>query len=260
MGRSPEGLLSGAIQTAKRLQHELAAAHRVIPGVVLSAPHSSIAGTYARKFLSAQTGDYLSGLGQGWAGPAERRWIRESLTGLGSVLAPLLRSIPSQVVIYGDLKPEHVLLEPTGWQIWIDPGLQPADLAAELAKLVSRTALLLVTAVPSCAQITAIINALDHLVTEHLAHHELAEPSRLRRLMALWLADWANYLATGLSLAPNVGLPLPLTLLAAAAQARPLLALATDIAAHLVTDPAHAWAVALHGCGQLAYAANGEIR
>jgi hypothetical protein len=46
---------------------------------------------------------------------------------------------------------------------------------------------------------------------------------------------------------------------AAAAQARPLLALATDIAAHLVTDPAHAWAVALHGCGQLARAANGAI-
>ncbi len=98
-------------------------------------------------------------------------------------------------------------------------------------------------------------NALDQMVTEHLTHHG---PAALQRLMSLWLADWANYLATGLSLAPNAGLPLPLTLLAAAAQARPLLALATNIAAHLITDPAHAWDAALQGCSQLACAANGE--
>lgn len=163
-------------------------------------------------------------------------------------------------MIYDDLKPEHALLDPAGWQIWIDPGLQRADLAAELAKLVSRTALLLVTAAPSCARIAAITNALDQLVTEHLAHHGRAEPPALQRLVSLWLAGWASYLATGLSLAPSVGLPLPPTMLAAAAQARPLLALATDVAAHLVADPAHAWGVALRGCGQLARAGNGDVR
>ncbi|MDQ4010075.1 MAG: hypothetical protein M3228_05110 [Actinomycetota bacterium] len=177
-------------------------------------PHSSIAGTFVRKFLSAQARDYLGVLGQGWAGPAERCWIQESLNGLGSVLAPLLRSAPSRVVIYGDLKPEHVLLDPAGWQIWIDPGLQRADPVDELAELVSRTALLLVTAAPSCARITAIINALDQLVIEHVAHHEPTEPPALQRLVSLWLADWANCLATGLSLAPSIGLPLPPTVLA----------------------------------------------
>lgn len=94
--RRPEELLSGVIQRARCLQRELTAAHHAIPAAVLGMPHSSIAGTFVRKFLSAQAGDYLSAVGQGWAGPAERRWIQESLTGLGNMLAPLLRSVPSQ--------------------------------------------------------------------------------------------------------------------------------------------------------------------
>jgi hypothetical protein len=47
-------------------------------------------------------------------------------------------------------------------------------------------------------------------------------------------------------------LPLPPTLLAAAARARALLLVATDVAAHLVTNPDHAWYLALQGCHQLA--------
>jgi hypothetical protein len=167
---------------------------------------------------------------------------------LRSVLSPLLRPIAPPVVIYGDLKPDHVLLQPAGSQTWIDPGLQRADPAAELAKLVSRTVLLLVTTPPARDRTSAILDALDQLLTEFLRHHAPAETHTLRRLLALWLADWSNYLATGLSLPPGVLLPL----LAAAARARALLLVATDVAAHLVTNPDHAWYLALQGCHQLA--------
>ncbi|MGH3812532.1 MAG: hypothetical protein ACRDUV_08755 [Pseudonocardiaceae bacterium] len=51
-------------------------------------------------------------------------------------------------------------------------------------------------------------------------------------------------------------LPLPPSRLAATTQARVLLRLATAVAAHLVTNPAHAWCVALHGCHQLARGMN----
>ncbi|MPZ65237.1 MAG: hypothetical protein GEU83_06855 [Pseudonocardiaceae bacterium] len=74
----------------------------------------------------------------------------------------------------------------------------------------------------------------------------------LRRLIALWLADWANYLASGLSLPPESGLPLPPTLLGAAAHAGPLRALAAETAAGLRTDPGRAWDAGLRGIRPLA--------
>ncbi|MGH3902478.1 MAG: phosphotransferase, partial [Pseudonocardiaceae bacterium] len=249
----PGKLLTQVADTARRLQCACDAGNPALGAVMLSRSHSSIAGTYARKFLSPRRAqDYLTALGDGWAGPTERREIQDSLTGLRSVLSSLLRPTAPLVVIYGDLKPEHVLLEPAGWQTWVDPGLQRADPAAELAKLVSRTALLLVAAQPPADRISAILDALDQLVTDFLSRDARGDMHMLRRLLALWLADWSNYLATGLSLPPQVPLPLLPMLQAATAQSRALLLLATDIAAHLVTNPAHAWHVALHGCHQLA--------
>ncbi|MGH3897743.1 MAG: phosphotransferase, partial [Pseudonocardiaceae bacterium] len=108
----PGKLLTQVADTARRLQCACDA-DPALGAVMLSRPHSSIAGTYARKFLSPRRAqDYLTGLGDGWAGPTERREIQDSLTGLRSVLSSLLRPTAAPVVIYGDLKPEHVLLEP----------------------------------------------------------------------------------------------------------------------------------------------------
>ncbi|MGH3872808.1 MAG: phosphotransferase [Pseudonocardiaceae bacterium] len=249
----PGRLLTHVADTARRLQCAFNAGNPALGAVMSSNPHSSIAGTYVRKFLSPRrTHDYLAALGDGWAGPAERREIQNSLNELRSVPSSLLCPTAAPVVIYGDLKPEHVLLETAGWQTWVDPGLQRADPAAELAKLVSRTALLLVTTQPPADRTSTILDALDQRVTEFLSRESRGNMHMLRRLLALWLADWSNYLATGLSLPPQVPLPLPPMLLAATTQSRALLLLATDIAAQLVTNPAHAWCVALHGCHQLA--------
>jgi hypothetical protein len=252
-GQQPGELLSRVADTARHLQRAFGTERPPLRATLISSPHSSIAGTYARKFLSPRHArDYLTALGRGWVGPTDRREIQESLTKLRSVLSPLLRPTASPVVIYGDLKPEHVLLEPAGSQIWIDPGLQRADPAAELAKLVSRTALLLVITQPPGDRISAILDALDQLLSEFLRCHTRAETHTMRRVLALWLADWSNYLATGLSLPPQVPLPLPPMLRAAADRARALLLVATDVATHLIINPAQAWRVALYGCHQLA--------
>ncbi|MDQ2880639.1 MAG: hypothetical protein M3Y48_05095 [Actinomycetota bacterium] len=217
----PGKLLTHVAGTARRLQCALDVVNPAPGAVIVSRPHSSIAGTYARKFLSPRRDqDCFSSLGEGWAGATERRETQDSLTGLRSVLSSLLRPTAAPVVIYGDLKSEHVFLEPAGWQTWVDPGLQRADPAAELAKLVSRTALLLVTAQPPADRTSAILVAVDQLVTEFLSRDTQIDIHMLRRLLALWLADWSNYLATGLSLPPQVPLPLPTMLLAAAAQSR----------------------------------------
>ncbi|MGH4018672.1 MAG: hypothetical protein ACRDT0_05400 [Pseudonocardiaceae bacterium] len=164
------------------------------------------------------------------------------------ILHPLLRRLPAPVVIYGDLKPKHVLLDACGRQTWIDPGLQRGDPAAELAKLLSRIALLLITTPPSGGRVDAIGVAMDLLVTSFVARHPRPDGiTALRRLVVLWLADWANYLASGLSVPPDVALPLPPMLLDATGQAQPLLRLACEVAASVTVDPARAWGTALAG-------------
>ncbi|MGH3854466.1 MAG: hypothetical protein ACRDR6_13425, partial [Pseudonocardiaceae bacterium] len=108
----PGKLLTQVADTARRLQCAFDTGNPALGTVMLSSPHSSIAGTYARKFLSPRRAhDYLTALGDGWAGPAERREIQNSLNGLRGVLSVLLGPTASPMVIYGDLKPEHILLE-----------------------------------------------------------------------------------------------------------------------------------------------------
>lgn len=242
--RGTDELLAGVAAAADRLHHDRALADAVSPAM-LAHPHTSTAATYTRKFLSPTGARYVAALGAGWADPPAQRRIQHALAALRPTLAPLLHRAPSSTVIYGDLKPEHVLLSADGSrQTWIDPGLQWADPTAELAKLISRVALALIIAQPSPARVTAVTDALYALVTEHV----VARPRpTLRRLLALWLADWSSYLASGLSLPPESGLPLPPALLGAAAHAGPLLALADETATVLRADPGRAWDAGLRG-------------
>lgn len=91
------------------------------------------------------------------------------------------------------------------------------------------------------------------LVTSFVAGHPRPDGiTALRRLLVLFLADWANYLASGLSVPPDVVLPLPPMLLAATGQAQSLLGLACEAAASLTIDPARAWGTVLAGTLDLA--------
>lgn len=248
-----DDLLNSVVQTARWLHRDPILADSY-PAVASDRPHASIRGTFARKFLGPGGESYRAGLGEGWVEPGVRIGITATFTAVCETLAPLLIQHPDRAVIYGDLKPEHILLGDAGQQIWLDPGLQHCDPCADVAKLTSRTALLLITARPSSDRVAAVTEAMDALVTGLMAHHQSKTGSEdaLRRLLTLWVADWVNYLATGLSLPPDLGLPLPPTLLDTAARAEPLLQVARATATAVVGNPSLAWEIMLNGINQLA--------
>jgi len=250
---APDRLLTDVIAIATALHRDQFLARELSGSPALATPHTSITATFARKFTGVEASCYLDSLGAGWLGGSARTQLATSFRVLREILHPLLRRLPAPVVIYGDLKPEHVLLDTCGRQTWIDPGLQRGDPAAELAKLLSRVALLLITSRPSLARMDAVGAAMDLLVTSFVARHPRPDGiTALRRLLVLLLADWANYLASGLSVPPDVTLPLPPMLLEATGQAQSLLRLAGEAAASLTIDPARAWGTVLAGTLDLA--------
>jgi hypothetical protein len=244
-------LLTGVVHAAQGLHRD-----PILAGLLLAAepdhprPHTSITGTFFRKFLGPGGRAYRDRLGEGWTEPPTQ--IAAALTTVGETLVPLLRKPPYRTVIYGDLKPEHILLGHTGKQTWLDPGLQHCDPCADIAKLISRTALMIITTRPSRARVTELTDALDALVTMQMSGHSRTDSEgMMRRLLALWVADWMNYLTTGLSVPPDSGLPLPSILLDATAQAEPLLQVTRAAATAMVHDPAQAWEIMLNGIHQL---------
>ena len=250
---APARLLTDVTAIATALHRDRFLTGELSDSYALAMPHTSIVATFTRKFTGAEASCYLDSLGTGWLGGSARTQLATSFQALREILHPLLRRLPAPVVIYGDLKPEHVLLEACGRQTWIDPGLQPANPAAELAKLLSRITLLLITSRPSLVRMDAVGAAMDLLVTSFVAGHPRPDGiTALRRLLVLFLADWANYLASGLSVPPDVVLPLPPMLLAATGQAQSLLGLACEAAASLTIDPARAWGTVLAGTLDLA--------
>jgi len=245
---APDRLLTDVTAIAAALHSDRFLARELPGSHALATPHTSIGATFTRKFTGEGASSYLESLGIGWFEDSTRRRLAASFGALRKILHPLLRWLPAPVVIYGDLKPEHVLLDACGRQTWIDPGLQRGDPAAELAKLLSRIALLVITARPSRGRLDAIGAAMDLLVTSFVAHHSRPDGiTALRRLLVLWLADWANYLSSGLSVPPDVPLPLPPMLLDATGQAQPLLRLAREVAASVTVDPVRAWETAQAG-------------
>ncbi|MGH3928463.1 MAG: hypothetical protein ACRDTF_00625, partial [Pseudonocardiaceae bacterium] len=245
-------LLSGVVQAANGLHRDLILMG-LVPAAALDRPHTSISGTFARKFLGPAGGAYRDSLGIGWVEPHAQRGLAATFTTVCEMLAPLPRSHPGSAVSYGDLKPEHIILDQTGRQTWLDPGLQRCDSCADVAKLMSRTALALISAQPSRTRVVAIAEALELLAAgQPVGHSRTTRADTLRRLLTLWVADWANYLATGLSVPPAAGLPLPPALLDAAARAESLLQIARATATALVRDPALAWEIMLSGIHQLA--------
>ncbi|WDO11353.1 hypothetical protein ME763_37155 (plasmid) [Streptomyces murinus] len=150
-------------------------------------------------------------------------------------------------VLYGDLKPEHVLFPdgPDELPVFINPGLQRGPAHADAAKLVSRTILALIAAPPPAGP-TAVLDGVDTVVQEQL--RPLGRALRglyLRRLLVTWLMDTAIITTTYLS-AP-VGLPLPEHAGALVERIEAVCTLLDRVSALLIadTDPAASWRLAL---------------
>ncbi|GGW99750.1 hypothetical protein [Streptomyces chryseus] len=158
----------------------------------------SISTTFQRKF-TASSGAYLQG------------------TGYGELLAPVverlravpLREAPFQPVIFGDLKPEHVVF-PAGADgpvMFLDPGLQRGRPCADAAKVASRTVLSLIACPPSSGEARAVLSGLAAFAAGRTAGMDPADQDTwLREFVSLWLMDTVNILTTYLSAPPGLSL------------------------------------------------------
>lgn len=208
----------------------------------------SIAGIFARKFTGIGANVYLDQLAtecRDDPGEDDELWatLRRVVTRLGRlwVAAPVTAA---PVLVYGDLKPEHVVFEhhaiSSDHPVFIDPGISCAPATVDAAKLVSRIILLLVGFQPLGLEV--IGDGLAVFVDDQAqALLAVARREWLRELLLLWLMDTVNILTTYLS-AP-AGLPLPRHAEAAMRRVRTVSALVERISGELAagTDPQIVW-------------------
>lgn len=243
-------LLAGPLRELEHLHRPPAFQQLGSAGVIRE---RSIAGTFQRKFNGLSGEAYLDRLGVERCAPQRRRQavrrLHRTVARLqwlgGVVLAPA-----RTVLAYGDLKPEHVLFPdgPDGRPVLLDPALLRTSPTADLAKLVSRTVLVLAAHQPHPATVREIVEGIDTLVrrrTQRMARQD--RHAWLRELLVLWLMDTVNIVSTYLG-AP-AALPVPGQAEALALHPGPLCAVVDGVSAALSAsaDPDGVWeqAVAL---------------
>ncbi|MGW3201926.1 phosphotransferase [Streptomyces sp. NPDC001118] len=213
-------------------------------------PERSIDGTFRRKFNGVSGRLYVERLG---LDRLEERTRQGVAAVVGVVVARLLKlrltpPIGPTVIVYGDLKPEHILWPdgPAEAPVFIDPGLARGPAHHDTAKLVSRTFLALIAAPHLDGPAAAVVDGIAAFVDGHT--RTLRGPMRglwLRRLLVTWLMDTVNILSTYLT-APAT-LPLPEHAQSVLDQAETLCTLLDLVSAPLAagTDPDSAWRLAL---------------
>lgn len=203
-----------------------------------------------RKFTGAGAPGYLDRLETQLRNhPGERGHLvavlRRAVARLGRlwVTTP---ATPASVLVYGDLKPEHVIFEygalASERPVFIDPGMSCGRLTVDVAKLVSRTILLMIGARAQNGTVKAIGDGLVTFVDDQTqALPATARREWLGELVLLWLMDTVNVLTTYMS-AP-AELPLPAHARAAVSQAWSLWALVDKVSVELAagTDPQRVW-------------------
>ncbi|GGP80091.1 hypothetical protein [Streptomyces melanogenes] len=200
----------------------------------------SIPATFVRKFNGLSGRAYLE---QAGAHTGVLGAIVARLQGLR--LAPAAASRP---VVFGDLKPEHIVFPdgPDGQAAFLDPGMARGRSQADHAKLVSRLILGLFTAPLSAATVHAITAGLASLVGHTTAAlTKLERTAWLRELLMLWAMDTVNILSTYLTC--PVVLPMPVQAVTLTQKAPMVLALLDTVSADLVArqDPRTVWTTTL---------------
>ena len=235
--------------------HGAELAHRLPPATDLG--ERGILGTFTRRFTNSSAKAYLDGLVArgGDTGP----WSARTTLPARRVVARLRRlwlahplTTDQLVVVYGDLKPEHVLFgdgcAAAGERpVLLDPALMSGPVTVDLAKLISRTMLLLISA-PAGSLTAATLTAGLIDFVDHLAAASVREESRVswwRELVMLWLTDMVN-IATTYLFAP-AELPLPPHAVTVVRHARTVWRLLDQLSAELDagTDPHTVWKLGL---------------
>ncbi|MFI0234911.1 phosphotransferase [Streptomyces sp. NPDC017086] len=202
-------LLTGVLGELREL-HRPDAVRRLGPAGAIG--ERSIAGTFQRKFNGLSGPVYVQRLGADRCAAGDRQDIVDVL---GRVIIRLhrLRMLPQpyrRVLVYGDLKPEHVLFPhgPGQPPVFIDPGLLLAGTAVDAAKLISRTVLMLAAARPGPETGKHLAHGIAGLAAERMK----GLPAKARRawlaeVLVLWLMDSVNILTTYLSAPAELPLP-----------------------------------------------------
>jgi hypothetical protein len=218
----------------------------------LAIEERSVTGTFARKFKGIRANVYFDQLAAEWhhhPGEYDELWetLRRVVIRLGRPRVTTPVTVPP-VLVYGDLKPEHIVFEhhaiASTRPVFIDPGMSQARTTVDAAKLVRRTILLLIGLPPLSVQ--EIGDALVSFVEDQTrALPAAARREWLGELVLLWLMDTVNILTTYLS-AP-AGLPLPAHAEAALSQARTVGALLDKVSAKLTAgiNPQSVWRLGL---------------
>ena len=203
-------LLAGLFAELRPLHQPGAAGHLEVGGVI---GERGISGTFLRKFNGLSGRVYVDRLGEERCAPAVREEVVTLARRSVRRLRRLRMALPAGEVTtlaYGDLKPEHVLYPdggPGSRPVLLDPGLQRAGLAVDVAKLVSRITLALAARRPGEETAGLVLDGLESFVGG-LAPVSPRERDRwLADVVTLWLMDTVNILSTYLS-AP-AALPLP---------------------------------------------------
>ncbi|MFD8550287.1 phosphotransferase [Streptomyces fradiae] len=213
----------------------------------LPIPERSISRTFLRKFNGVSGPRYLAQAPHGAVLDAVVSRLRRASAG------PALLDRP---VVYGDLKPEHVIWpDHGGGPLFIDPGLMRSQPCADLAKVASRLVLGLVTAHAPAEHSRTVLDG----ITDHVLAQAAAQPGRdrttwLYQTTTLWLMDTTNILTTCLS-AP-AGLPLPLHGTALVARASTVVRMLNKASGHLLEadSPVSAWRACVDQAAQAAAA------
>jgi hypothetical protein len=218
----------------------------------LAIEERSVTGIFARKFRGIGANVYFDQVAAEWPhhpGEYDELWgmLRRAVIRLGRRQGTRPVTV-APVLVYGDLKPEHVLFEnyaiASARPVFIDPGMSQARPTVDAAKLISRTILLLIGLQP--ISVKAIGDGLASFVEDQTqALPAAARREWLRELVLLWLMDTVNILTTYLS-AP-AGLPLPAPAEAVLSQARTVGALLDTVSAELTAgaDPQSVWRLGL---------------
>ncbi|WP_330358787.1 phosphotransferase [Streptomyces chartreusis] len=238
-------LMTGAVRGLAGLQSA------AVVAAVDAAPiaERGIDTTFRRKFNGISGRAYVARLG---ADQLDERTRCGVVAVLGTVVARLLklRLTPApgpRLVVYGDLKPEHVLFPdgPDEHPVFIDPGLSRGGTHQDTAKLVSR-ALLSVLSVMPVHRAALVVEGIDTFTQGQARRIGRAERGMwLRRLLVTWLMDSVNILST--YLAAPAALPLPEHARAVVDAAPALCTILDSVSANLTagTAPDAVWRLAL---------------
>ncbi|EGX54733.1 hypothetical protein SZN_36424 [Streptomyces zinciresistens K42] len=204
-------LLAGIFGELRELHHPAAVERLASAGAI---GERSIAATFQRKFNGLSGPTYVQRLGADRCAADDREEVVEALRQVVVRLHRLRgRVLPQphrRVLVYGDLKPEHVLF-PDGVDqppVFIDPGLLLAQTTVGVAKLISRTVLTPAASRPGMETGKQVVHGIGVFAAGRMKGLSVkACRAWLRDGLVLWLMDSVNILTTYLPAPAELPLP-----------------------------------------------------